>query len=153
MASSALAVIEEARIWVGTPFRHQAAVKGAGCDCAGLIRGVGVALDLLPDFAQRWGSHANYSRLPNPRQMERALRAFLLPVEPAQMRLADVLWLQWREDLPMHLALLSEHQGRPTLIHALSDFGRVVEHGLTAEWRSRIASVWRYPGVEAPDGP
>ena len=26
--------------WLGTPYRHQAATLGAGCDCLGLVRGV-----------------------------------------------------------------------------------------------------------------
>ena len=34
------AIVEEARAWIGTPYRHQASLKGVGCDCLGLIRGV-----------------------------------------------------------------------------------------------------------------
>ena len=30
----------EARTWLGTPYRHQASLKGAGADCLGLLRGV-----------------------------------------------------------------------------------------------------------------
>jgi NlpC/P60 family putative phage cell wall peptidase len=26
--------------WIGTPYRHQASLKGVGCDCLGLIRGI-----------------------------------------------------------------------------------------------------------------
>ena len=26
--------------WIGTPYRHQASLKGVGCDCLGLVRGV-----------------------------------------------------------------------------------------------------------------
>jgi NlpC/P60 family putative phage cell wall peptidase len=29
-----------ARGWIGTPYRHQASLKGVGCDCLGLLRGV-----------------------------------------------------------------------------------------------------------------
>ena len=29
-----------ARGWIGTPYRHQASLKGVGCDCLGLVRGV-----------------------------------------------------------------------------------------------------------------
>jgi len=29
-----------ARAWIGTPYVHQASVKGAGADCLGLLRGV-----------------------------------------------------------------------------------------------------------------
>ena len=38
------AIVCEARSWIGTPYRHQASLKGVGCDCLGLIRGVWRAL-------------------------------------------------------------------------------------------------------------
>jgi putative phage cell wall peptidase, NlpC/P60 family len=34
------AVVAAARPWLGTPYRHRAATRGAGCDCLGLLRGV-----------------------------------------------------------------------------------------------------------------
>jgi len=33
-------VVAEALTWLGTPYRHQASLKGVGCDCLGLVRGV-----------------------------------------------------------------------------------------------------------------
>jgi NlpC/P60 family putative phage cell wall peptidase len=33
-------VVAAARSWIGTPYRHQASLKGVGCDCLGLLRGV-----------------------------------------------------------------------------------------------------------------
>lgn len=33
-------IVKEAMAWVGTPFVHGASVKGSGCDCLGLIKGV-----------------------------------------------------------------------------------------------------------------
>ena len=37
-------VVAIARDWIGTPYRNQASMKGAGADCLGLIRGVWRAL-------------------------------------------------------------------------------------------------------------
>src|SRR4051812_32701629 len=34
------AIVAEARDWIGTRYRHQASLKGVGCDCLGLVRGV-----------------------------------------------------------------------------------------------------------------
>ena len=34
------AVVAAARGWLGTPYRHQASVRGEGADCLGLVRGV-----------------------------------------------------------------------------------------------------------------
>ena len=33
-------VVAAARGWLGTPYHDQASVKGVGCDCLGLARGV-----------------------------------------------------------------------------------------------------------------
>ena len=33
-------IVRAARGWIGTPYVHQASVRGAGCDCLGLLRGV-----------------------------------------------------------------------------------------------------------------
>ena len=33
-------IVAAARGWIGTPYQHQASVKGAGSDCLGLLRGV-----------------------------------------------------------------------------------------------------------------
>lgn len=52
-----LLIAQEAMTWVGTPFVHLASVKGSGCDCLGLIKGVyeavlGVPQDPLPVYPQ-----------------------------------------------------------------------------------------------------
>ena len=51
-------VIAEARSWIGTPYRHQASLKGVGCDCLGLVRGVWRALQKIP-----YGTTINYGTL------------------------------------------------------------------------------------------
>ncbi|MCI4661430.1 MAG: NlpC/P60 family protein [Neomegalonema sp.] len=35
-----LKAVEIARGWLGTPYLHQASLRGKGCDCLGLLRGV-----------------------------------------------------------------------------------------------------------------
>jgi NlpC/P60 family putative phage cell wall peptidase len=37
-------IVDEARRFIGTPYRHQASQCGLGCDCLGLVRGVWHAL-------------------------------------------------------------------------------------------------------------
>ena len=34
------AILAAAYDWLDTPYQHQASVKGGGCDCLGLIRGI-----------------------------------------------------------------------------------------------------------------
>ncbi|MGH7089087.1 MAG: hydrolase [Stellaceae bacterium] len=61
------AVIAEAESWIGTPFHHHAAVKGAGVDCLNLLaevcRRAGVlgAID-IPHYPQDWHLHRDAER-------------------------------------------------------------------------------------------
>ena len=53
------AVLAAARGWLGTPYRHQASVKGVGADCLGLVRGVwremvGAEPETLPAYTADW---------------------------------------------------------------------------------------------------
>jgi cell wall-associated NlpC family hydrolase len=57
-------VVIEARTWIGTPFHHRAAVKGAGVDCAYLLHEVFVATGVCPNVEMReyppdWFQHRN----------------------------------------------------------------------------------------------
>jgi cell wall-associated NlpC family hydrolase len=60
------AVVAEALSWQGTPYHHQAAVKGAGTDCAMFPLAVMQAVGLIPDsvklieYAAQW--HLNQSQ-------------------------------------------------------------------------------------------
>ena len=54
------AIVATARAWIGTPYHHQACVKGKGCDCLGLIRAVwrelyGPEPEALPAYTRDWG--------------------------------------------------------------------------------------------------
>jgi cell wall-associated NlpC family hydrolase len=55
-------IIEIALTWMGTPYHHQAAVRGAGCDCITFIAEVfeeaGIVTDIkLPPYAMQWHLH------------------------------------------------------------------------------------------------
>ena len=52
-------VILVTRNWLGTPYHHQASVRGAGCDCLGLVRGVfrdlyGYEAEDIPAYNRDW---------------------------------------------------------------------------------------------------
>ena len=65
-------VVTAARAWIGTPYVHQASVKGVGCDCLGLLRGVWrelhgaepeAAPPYSPDWAETTGAETMYLAL------------------------------------------------------------------------------------------
>jgi NlpC/P60 family putative phage cell wall peptidase len=52
-------IVQEARGWIGTPYMHQASLKGVGCDCLGLVRGVwrevlGAEPEQAPPYSATW---------------------------------------------------------------------------------------------------
>lgn len=136
------AIIREARLWIGTPYRHQASAKGAGCDCLGLVRGVWRALigtepqtpgPYTPDWAERGGGE----------QLMQAAQRWLFACEtPAP---GDVLLFRMAHDAPAkHCAILTDMD---TIIHAY--WGRaVVESRFARWWRDRLAGAFAFPGAE-----
>ncbi len=58
------AIIKEAKTWIGTPWRHEAEVKGAGVDCGKLVycvyRDCGLVDPLdVPSYSRQWMLHKN----------------------------------------------------------------------------------------------
>ncbi len=137
-------IVAAAREWLGTPYQHQQRMKGVGVDCANLVIAVGVELNVLDWTPEAFVKFKGYGRAPNPRRMLEAMELFLerLP-EGESPQEGDVVWIEWARGLPMHIAILTDLG----LIHAYSDVGRVVEHGLDSVWESRFNSFWRFRGV------
>lgn len=61
------ALVEEAKTWIGTPYRNWSCLKGCGVDCGQLVYGVYRACGLLPevpipnDYTGHPGVHAERS--------------------------------------------------------------------------------------------
>jgi len=53
-------VLRAARAWIGTPWHRAQAVRGVGCDCVGLVRGIGADLTgrlvPAPGWRQDWSA-------------------------------------------------------------------------------------------------
>jgi NlpC/P60 family putative phage cell wall peptidase len=134
-----------ARGWIGTPYVHQASMKGAGCDCLGLIRGLWRDLfnaepGPVPSYTLDWSEVAREERL------WAAARTYLLEKPIPDRRDGDVALLRMRNGaVAKHLGVLSTRDGVPTLIHAYSGHG-VVENALVRPWSRRIVAVFAFPG-------
>lgn len=64
---SRAAVVREALSWLGTPYHHQARVKGAGTDCGQFLAGVFEAVGAVPpvaieDYPHDWHLHRSEER-------------------------------------------------------------------------------------------
>lgn len=128
--------------WIGTPYRHQASMKGVGCDCLGLVRGVwrelyGAEPEEPEPYAPDWAERGGRERL-----AEAALRHFGPPVDRTDMQPGDVLLFRFRPGAAAkHLGILAD-EGR--FIHAYEQAG-VVSSPLVPSWARRIVAVHRFP--------
>lgn len=136
-------IVCAARSWVGTPYLHQASVKGAGCDCLGLLRGVwrefwGSEPAKVPAYTPDWDEVAREDILERAACRLLILRADNVPCA------GDVLLFRMRSGaVAKHVGI---YTGGARFIHAYSGHG-VVESALTDAWRRRIAGVFVFPGV------
>ncbi|WP_417495694.1 NlpC/P60 family protein [Maricaulis sp.] len=131
----------EARRWIGTPYRHQGSVRGAGCDCLGLVRGVWRALygdepEGLPPYTPDWAERAGSESL-----LEAAQR-HLVEIDIRAVKPGDILL--FRPDLKgpaKHCAIVSGPTG---IIHAY--WGRAVaETSLSHWWQRRLVAAFAFP--------
>ena len=135
------AIVAEARRWIGTPYRHQMAVRGAGADCLGLLRGVwrevyGAEPELPPPYTADWDEVARTDVLFD------AARRHLVERHDGAMVVGDVLLFRMRSDaVAKHLGMVSSEA---TFIHAYSGHG-VVESSLSLPWRRRVVGVFSFP--------
>jgi NlpC/P60 family putative phage cell wall peptidase len=133
-------VLAAARDWIGTPYCHQAATKGAGCDCLGLIRGVwrevfGQEPAILPPYAPDWSEATGNETL------WQAARLYLQELPSDAADAGDVILFRMRSGaVAKHLGIMV---GTDTFIHSYSGHG-VVESALTAPWRRRIVAAFRF---------
>lgn len=136
--------VAEARLWLGTPYVHQASCRGAGTDCLGLLRGVWRALygaepEVVPAYTADWAE---------PTGDEVLLRAGqrLLQAKPVGDEAAgDVILFRMRAGhVAKHLGLQSSVGPGARFIHAYSGHC-VTESALTDPWRRRIAARFAFP--------
>lgn len=138
------AVIAEARLWVGTPYLHQASARGAGTDCLGLLRGVwrsvfGAEPEVVPAYTADWAEPSHQEVL-----MEAAHRR-LVPRPIGTAHIGDVLLFRMRDgSIAKHLGLQSETGNHPRFIHAYTGYG-VIESSLSTPWQRRIAARFAFP--------
>jgi NlpC/P60 family putative phage cell wall peptidase len=134
-------IIAEARSWIGTPYRHQASLKGVGCDCLGLVRGVWRAV--LGDEPEKTSAYApDWAEATGEERLAAAARRHLIEVIPIGAQPGDVLLFRWRQHLPAkHAAILTAPD---RMIHA-HDGAAVAEVHFVPFWRRRLAFAFRFP--------
>lgn len=137
-------VVAAARGWVGTPYRHQASVRGAGADCLGLLRGVwrevlGAEPEAVPPYTPDWSEPQGEERL------WRAAARHLVAKPLAAEAPGDVLLFRLRRGaVAKHLGIQGRTGRAASVIHAYSGHG-VVESALGSPWRRCIVARFSFP--------
>ncbi|MEJ8560860.1 peptidase [Yoonia sp. GPGPB17] len=136
-------VVAIARDWLGTAYLHQASVKGVGCDCLGLLRGIWREIystepEVIPAYTPDWSEPQGAERL-----MAAAGR-HLRDVADAPLTRGQVILFRMRQGaVAKHLGIVSETAEMPKFIHAYQGHG-VVESPLSAPWRKRVAARFEF---------
>ena len=138
------AVIAEALSWRGTPFHAGAAVKGAGCDCYGLVVGIHAALtgrppEPLPCAYQP--ARAALRRIQE--QMLIHLRRIAEQVPLAATVPGDILLFAPDGRTLVHCGILTAPD---QFVHALNEGagGQVCLARFAPRWRERHVQTYRY---------
>lgn len=135
------AVIAAARAWLGTPYHDQASLRGVGCDCLGLARGVwrevvGPEPLKIPPYTRDWGETGKREVLRD------GAKQMMIPIPVEEAGPGDVLLFRMRDHaVAKHIGILTEPA---RFIHSYDRLG-VVEEALTDAWRRRIAFAFRFP--------
>ncbi|HVZ90063.1 MAG TPA: hypothetical protein VG843_00300 [Rhizomicrobium sp.] len=149
-------IVRIARTWIGTPYVHQASVKGAGCDCLGLLRGVwrelyGDEPEDAPPYSPDWAEATGRETL------REALARHMREIDLAGIVPGDVALFRMHPRGPAkHCGIVA--QSNPpleggskrgtrfgeglTLIHARQN-KRVSEEPFSDFWRKKLAFAFR----------
>ena len=138
-------VVAVARSWLGTPYHDQASLRGVGCDCLGLARGVWrdvvgpEPFPILP-YSRDWGETG-------PREvLAEGARRMMIEVSPAEAGPgALVLFCMRPRAIAKHVGIISDPG---SFIHAYERLG-VIEEPLSSVWRRRIAFAFLFPRPSA----
>ena len=142
-------VIVAARSWLGTPYHDQASLRGVGCDCLGLARGVwrqvvGPEPFPIPPYSRDWGEIGPSEVLAD------GARRMMIEVSTAEAGPgALVLFRMMPRAVAKHVGILTGPtprigSGTSSFLHAYERLG-VIEEPLSRSWRRRIAFAFLFP--------
>jgi NlpC/P60 family putative phage cell wall peptidase len=136
-------IVVIARKWIGTPYHHQASLRGVGCDCLGLVRGIyreayGTDAELPPAYSRDWAEASGIET------MLLAAARHLTPVSPDHLAPGHVMIFRLRTStVAKHAAVLVS----PTaMVHAMEG-APAAEVPYLPWWQRRLASAFAFPNI------
>jgi len=143
-------IIQTARTWLNTKFHHQGRVKRnkqnlGGCDCIGLIIGVGNELNIKPHNKNLSDYDTiQYGRAHKRNQLNNAL-SYCFKKSTTISR-GTILVFQINPDL-QHCAIISEIKNPIKIIHCDAKAKKVVENNISESWLRKIIGTYDFPDI------
>lgn len=140
-------VVTLARGWIGTPYVHQAARRGAGCDCLGLLRGVWAELKgepvlVVPPYTPDW------SEPQGDEVLWRGVGEHLSRKARDDVAAGDVVLFRMRQGaVAKHVGIQAETGLHSSFIHAYQGHG-VRESPFSQPWQRRIVARFAVPQMQ-----
>lgn len=136
-------IVEVARLWIGTPYHHQASRRGIGTDCLGLVRGVwrdvyGSDAEKPPAYSRDWAEAGGEET------MLAAASRHLEIISAPDIAAGDAVVFRLRPGVvAKHAAIVASAS---TMIHAMEG-SPVCEVSFSPWWRRRVAGAFRFPNL------
>ncbi|MFD1796903.1 peptidase [Paracoccus aurantiacus] len=136
-------IIAAARSWLGTPYHDQASLKGVGCDCLGMARGVwrelvGDEPFPIPPYSRDWGETGAREVLAE------GARRMMIEIDPRDVIPGALILFRMRASaIAKHVGILTAPD---RFIHAYERLG-VIEEPLTQAWYRRIGFAFLFPSI------
>jgi NlpC/P60 family putative phage cell wall peptidase len=140
-----LRIIAEARSWIGTPYQHQASLKGVGCDCLGLVRGVWRAIyqaepERPPPYSRDW------AEVDGRETLAEAAERHMTAIAITDISHGELLLFAMMAQCPAkHCAILVAPD---RMVHALESHP-VAEVSFVPWWRNRLRFAFAFPELAA----
>jgi NlpC/P60 family putative phage cell wall peptidase len=134
-------VVALARGWIGTPYHHQASLRGVGCDCLGLVRGIyrdyiGSSAETPPAYSRDWAEATGIETM-----IESASR-HLTRIDLQNATPGHVLIFRLRPGcVAKHAAILATPT---TMVHAIEG-APTAEIAMSPWWARRLAAAFAFP--------
>lgn len=130
-------IIEEARSYLGTPWKHQGRTR-RGVDCVGFI------ILAFTKFNIYIKEIKGYSRFPDGIELKKVMDAQPNFKQVNNIIPGDIILFRIKRD-PQHVALaVNSTTADIAIIHSYNGGeAKVIEHDLAPYWRSKIVSVYR----------
>jgi NlpC/P60 family putative phage cell wall peptidase len=143
MSVSRKTIVAAAQDWLGTPYHHRASLKGVGCDCIGLIRGLW--RELYGQEPESPGAYtADWAEATGNEALLAAAGRHLKQISTAAIGPGDILIFR------VNAYAAAKHAGvvawNGNMIHAQEGVP-VCEVPLSLWWRRRIAGAFVLPGL------